>query len=250
MCFVSSEEMDLSLFGAVDAFFARNSFDYCINCAAYTNVERAEQEKEMAYLINAEAVKNLARICRAAGCILVHFSTDYVFDGLKGSPYLEDDEPNPLNVYGQSKLAGEDLVRQIMSDYYILRTSWLYSDLGRNFFNMVRSRAGSGEKLGITTAQVGTPTSADDLALFVLKILSEDIGHFGVYHYSNLGTATWYEFASEILGNMRQKALLYENNDFQTQAERPEYSVLSKEKTLSTFGIPIAHWQESMQQYF
>lgn len=246
--FASSEDLDLSLFGVVSAYFRLHKFDYCINCAAYTKVEQAEKEQEMAYLINAEAVKNLAVTCEGNNCVLIHFSTDYVFDGKKETPYTEEDETAPLNVYGASKLLGEEYIRAKMSRYFIFRTSWLYSDIGHNFFNTIRKKAEEGEELNITTSQKGSPTNAYDLAELVLELIATGHQNFGTYHYSNLGEATWYDFAAEILKNMPTESKLKENNDFQTIATRPTYSVMSKEKVQGAFSTPVKDWKISLEK--
>lgn len=248
--FTTSEDFDLSQFAVVQAFMRQNKFDYCINCAAYTNVEQAEKEQEMAYLVNAESVKNLAEACEDSDCILIHISTDYVFDGRSTSPYTEADSTAPLNVYGASKLLGEQYIQEETEKFLIFRTSWLYSEFGKNFFNTIKTKAEAGETLKITTSQTGTPTNAHDLAEFILKIISSKTKAYGVYHYSNLGEATWYDFAQEILKLMDSKTSLIENNDYQTLADRPEYSVLSKVKTQDTFGVQILSWKESLNQLF
>lgn len=248
--FTTSQELDLSQFGVVGVFMRQNKFDYCINCAAYTNVEQAEKQQEMAYLVNAESVRNLAEDCEDAETTLIHFSTDYVFDGKKSTPYSETDETNPLNVYGASKLLGEQYIQEKTNRYLIFRTSWLYSEIGKNFFNTIRTKAEAGETLNITTTQSGTPTNAYDLAESVLKIVSKNTQAYGIYHYSNLGEATWYDFAQEILSLMGSSTKLNESNDFQTLAERPKYSVLSKTKLLETFDVPLKDWRESLKQLF
>ncbi len=248
--FTTSEDLDLSQFAVVGAYLRREKFDICINCAAYTNVEQAEKEQEMAYLVNAESVQNLARDCEEIGCTLIHVSTDYVFNGKKESPYTEEDATDPLNVYGASKLLGEQYIQEATNRYLIFRTSWLYSDIGKNFFNTIRAKAEAGETLNITTSQKGTPTNAHDLATFILNILAGNKIKFGVYHYSNLGEATWYDFAKEILELMNSGTELNENNDFQTLAIRPPYSVMSKQKVQDVFELPIPHWKESLKQLY
>ena len=248
--FASSDDFDLCQFGVVSAYLRLHEFDYCINCAAYTKVEQAEKQQEMAYLINAEAVKNLAINCAENNCVLIHFSTDYVFDGKKDTPYSEEEETAPLNVYGASKLMGEEYIREKMDRYFIFRTSWLYSDIGQNFFNTIRKKAEEGEELNITTSQKGTPTNAYDLAEFVLELIVSGKENFGTYHFSNLGEATWYDFAQEILKHMDSSSSLKENNDFQTIATRPAYSVLSKEKLQASFDIPLLNWKESLEKLF
>ncbi|WP_424492820.1 dTDP-4-dehydrorhamnose reductase [Salinimicrobium sp. GXAS 041] len=250
--FTSAEELDLTLFGMVDTFIKDHNFDYCINCAAYTNVEQAETSREMAFLINSEAVRNLAQACAENATCLIHFSTDYVFDGKKETPYSEEDETNPINVYGSSKLSGEHYIQQKLDKFFIFRTSWLYSNIGHNFFNTIRKKLKSGAVCNITSAQKGTPTNAYDLAAYILNIISSEEKHYGIYHYSNLGEATWYDFAQEIihLSGKTEEVRLIENNDFETVAERPANSVLSKEKAMSTFSGEIPHWKESLAQLF
>lgn len=248
--FVTSEELDISLFAVVGGYFRKNDFDYCINCAAYTKVDQAEKEQEMAYLINAEAVKELAKSCKEVDCTLIHFSTDYVFDGKRGSEYSEEDETNPLNVYGSSKLRGEEYIRKLLDKFFIFRTSWLYSDIGHNFFITIKNKAKAGESLKITTSQTGTPTNAYDLARFILEIISSESKDYGTYHYSNLGEATWFDFAKEIVEHVGTQADLSETDDFPSLATRPKHSVLNKQKTLRTFKIPILPWQESLKQLF
>lgn len=248
--FTTSEELDLSQFAVVGAYLRREKFDICINTAAYTNVEQAEKQREMAYLVNAESVRNLAEECEDTGCVLFHFSTDYVFNGEKDFPYTEEDETEPLNVYGASKLQGEEYIQKATNRHLIFRTSWLYSDIGKNFFNTIKTKAEAGETLNITTSQKGTPTNAHDLASFILEIIAKEKFNYGLYHYSNLGEATWYDFAKEILRLMNSETELNENNDYQTLATRPSYSVLSKDKVQKTFGLPVPEWKESLQRLF
>lgn len=250
--FADSELLDLTLFGVVSTFLRKNEFGYCINCAAYTNVEKAESEREMAFYINSEAVKNLAEACLQHNTTLIHFSTDYVFDGEKNAPYTEEDESNPINVYGASKLSGEECIQKTMDNYFIFRTSWLYSDFGHNFFNTIIKKAREEQVLNITTSQTGTPTNSYDLAEFVLNVISKGSTAYGIYHYSNLGEATWYDFAQVILklsGKLDQVELA-KDNDYKTFASRPCYSVLSKEKTLNTFQQEIYPWRESLSKLF
>ncbi|GHA38992.1 NAD(P)-dependent oxidoreductase [Salinimicrobium marinum] len=250
--FTTSDEIDLSIFGLVSAYFRKNEFDYCINCAAYTNVEQAETNREMAFLINSEAVKNLSEVCVENKVVLVHFSTDYVFDGEKNTPYSEEDKTNPLNVYGASKLYGEDHIQQNLEEYYIFRTSWLYSDIGHNFYNTILKKAIPGAVFNITTEQKGTPTNAYDLAHYVLTIISEGNKEYGLYHFSNLGEATWFDFAKEILnlsGKLKDVEL-NKDNSYRTVAVRPRYSVLNKEKAGKTFPEEILPWKESLARLY
>ncbi|MCG9971402.1 dTDP-4-dehydrorhamnose reductase [Christiangramia crocea] len=246
--FCSSRELDITDKESLQRIFREHKPDYCINTAAYTNVEKAEKEKEKAFLVNAEAAGNVAEICKQHDTTLFHFSTDYVFNGKASTPYGETDGVEPINVYGASKLKGEENIQAIFDKYFIFRTSWLYSEFGHNFFNTILRKADENAELNITTSQLGTPTNANDLAEFVLKIIDSDSRQYGLYHFSNLGEATWYDFAEEILnysGKIDQVSL-NKTGFFKTLAERPEYSVLSKERAQRNFGFLILDWKESL----
>lgn len=248
--FCSSKEVDITSKPSLQQIFSQHKIDHCINTAAYTNVEQAENEKEKAYLVNAEAAANIAEICKKNDTTLFHFSTDYVFNGKASKPYSETDEVQPINIYGASKLKGEENIQNILDRFFIFRTSWLYSEFGHNFFNTILRKADENAELNITTSQLGTPTNANDLAEFVLKIIEADSTEYGVYHFSNLGEATWYDFAKEILdysGKMDQ-VTVNKTGFFKTLAERPAYSVLSKEKAQKNFGFPIPKWKESLHR--
>ena len=246
--FKSSRELDISNFAEVKRLFSSQSYEFCINAAAYTNVEKAESEKEKAFQINAEAAGKLAEVCAAKQVKMIHFSTDYVFDGSKTEPYLETDEVNPINIYGASKLAGERQITEVIDEHLIFRTSWLYSEFGHNFFCTILKKAAERASLNITTTQLGTPTNANDLAKYVLDGIQKDSSETGIYHFSNLGQATWYDFAEEILnysGKIDQ-VVLNKTGFFKTLAQRPEYSVLSKEKAIQEFG-EIRDWRNSLR---
>ncbi|WP_298526944.1 dTDP-4-dehydrorhamnose reductase [uncultured Christiangramia sp.] len=246
--FKSSAELDISNFAEVERLFSSRSYDFCINAAAYTNVEKAESEKEKAFQINAEAPGKLAEVCAANQVKIIHFSTDYVFDGSKTEPYLETDEVNPINIYGASKLAGERQIAEVIDEHLIFRTSWLYSEFGHNFFCTILKKAAERASLNITTTQLGTPTNANDLAKYVLDGIQKDSSETGIYHFSNLGQASWYDFAEEILnysGKIDQ-VVLNKTGFFKTLAQRPEYSVLSKEKAIQEFG-EIRDWRNSLR---
>ena len=247
--FVSREELDIENAEFLKGFFRKNHFDYCINTAAYTNVEKAESEKERAFAINAEAVKNLATVCKENDVILLHISTDYVFDGKKRTPYLETDQTNPINVYGASKLKGEEYIHQICNKYYIFRTSWLYSQYGHNFLNTILRYSEEGKPLTITTEQTGTPTNSNDLARALISVIRQDKNHYGVYHFSNNGETTWFGFAKEILLQTGKLvgASLAKTNHYRTFAERPNYSVLDNTKAHHNLNIRYLDWQESLK---
>jgi len=250
--FMDSSEIDITSNCDLQACFNSKQIDYCINCAAYTNVEKAESEKEKAFLINADAVKNLALICKENSTVPIHISTDYVFDGKADQSYLETDATNPLNVYGASKLKGEAYIQEILHEYFIFRTSWLYSEFGHNFFKTILNKAEEGAKLNITTAQKGTPTNANDLAELILKLILEKNTKFGLYHFSNAGETTWYGFAKAILkaSGKIDEIELNQDNSYKTIAERPENSVLSKNKLIENLGFTPKPWEESLRELY
>jgi dTDP-4-dehydrorhamnose reductase len=250
--FVSKEELDIQDTDSLTDFFGRNNFSHCINTAAYTNVEKAESEVEKAFAINAEAVKNLSKTCKANDVTLLQVSTDYVFDGKKRSPYLETDATNPINVYGASKLKGERYIQEICEKYYIFRTSWLYSQYGHNFLKTILKNAESGKPLTITTEQTGTPTNANDLARALLQTIAYDTASYGVYHYSNSGETTWYGFAEAILKQTQKlkETKLAKTNQYRTFAARPVYSVLSNKKYFEFLEQPSIDWRKSLQNLF
>jgi dTDP-4-dehydrorhamnose reductase len=246
--FETSESLNLTQKETLNHYFEKHRPDFCVNCAAYTNVEASEDNESSAFQVNAEAVHNLAKLCEKFKTKLIHISTDYVFDGLKNHPYHEGDKESPINVYGTSKFQGETYISSAMGTYFILRTSWLYSEFGHNFFNTVLKKAADQHPLHITTEQIGTPTNANDLAKFILYLIRTNAIDYGLYHYSNKGEATWYDFARLILEekNTGQEINLKATFSYPTKAKRPKFSVLDKSKALSTFGIEIPHWRESL----
>ncbi|PVW15141.1 dTDP-4-dehydrorhamnose reductase [Marixanthomonas spongiae] len=247
--FASRHELDMEDREAITLYFSENNIDYCINTAAYTHVEQAEKELEKAFSSNAEAVKHLAITCKAAGTTLLHISTDYVFDGKKSTPYVETDATNPLNIYGASKLKGEQYIEEIGANYFIFRTSWLYSTHGHNFLNTILKFAKDREEITITTEQTGTPTNANDLAKVLLQVIVSKNKHYGLYHYSNAGEATWYDFAAAILDYSHQNDAikLAKTDHYPTFAARPKYSVLNTEKAEQILKFEMKSWKESLQ---
>ena len=246
--FASRELLNIESEKSISNIFENNRFDYCINTAAYTNVEKAESDQETAFLTNAEGVKHLARHCKKNNTTLIQISTDYVFDGKKGSPYSEEDSTNSLNIYGASKLKGEQYVQEICQAYYILRTSWLYSQYGQNFYDTVLRFAKEGKLLTVTTEQTGTPTNANDLAEAILTIIRINSKNYGIYNFSNQGEATWYDFAKEILTQTNQltKSNLAKTDYYRTFAARPSYSVLDTRKYKNTFNKAVFDWKKSL----
>ncbi len=247
--FKTRDELNIADESSVRDYFSKNKFDYCINTAAYTNVEKAESETDKAFEVNAEAVKNIALACKSQNVILIHISTDYVFDGEKETPYTEDDKTNPINVYGASKLKGELYIKEIVTDYFIFRTSWLYSQYGHNFYNSILKFAKESRDLKITTEQTGTPTNANDLSLAILKIIRSESKKYGLYNFSNTGEATWYDFAKEILlqTNQLNTIKLVKTDHYPTFAARPNFSVLNTEKYTNSFHVLIPIWEESLK---
>ena len=247
--FASRELLNIESEKSISNIFENNRFDYCINTAAYTNVEKAESDQETAFLTNAEGVKHLASHCKRNNTTLIQISTDYVFDGKKGSPYSEEDSTNSLNIYGASKLKGEQYVQEICQAYYILRTSWLYSQYGQNFYDTVLRFAKEGKLLTVTTEQTGTPTNANDLAEAILTIIRINSKNYGIYNFSNQGEATWYDFAKEILiqTNQLTKSNLAKTDYYHTFAARPSYSVLDTRKYKNTFNKAVFDWKKSLK---
>ncbi|MBG6131716.1 dTDP-4-dehydrorhamnose reductase [Aquimarina sp. EL_43] len=250
--FASSEVLDITKNEEVQRFFKDNSFNFVVNCAAYTNVDQAEKEPEKAFLINAEGVKNLAEVCKENEIVLVHISTDYVFDGSKETPYTEEDTPNPINEYGKSKLAGEQYIQKKLDKYFIIRTSWLYSEFGHNFFKTILKKSKTEQELTIVTSETGTPTNANDLAKFILNMIMINHQKYGIYHFSNLGEATWYDFANEILraSDKLDHIMLKKTDNYPTFAQRPKYSVLSKQRLENTFDLRVLNWKQSLMNLY
>ena len=249
--FVGSEALDITNDLDVNAIFDENDFDYCINCAAYTAVDKAESDIDNAFLVNAEGVKYLAAACKGNNVILIHISTDFVFDGEKGEPYTEEDVPNPINVYGASKLKGEEYVQEILEKYFIVRTSWVYSEYGNNFVKTMLRLADERDEINVVSDQVGSPTYAGDLACFLINFISSQNDNYGIYHYSNDGVISWYEFATEIfrIANVSIKVNEIKTVDYPTPAKRPIFSVLNKSRVKYNFpNIQISDWKMSLKK--
>ena len=248
--FSNSENLSLLDIEALQEFFKVNQINICINCAAYTAVDKAETEKENATLINVDAVRNLALVCEKNEALLVHISTDFVFDGTNNVPYKETDTTNPLSVYGSTKLEGEQQAQILCKNHIIIRTSWLYSHYGNNFVKTIQRLGRERDSLNIIFDQIGTPTYAYDLAKTILDILPMyQIQYAGVYHYSNEGCGSWFDFAYEILAlsNISSKVQPIETTSYPTPAVRPKYSVLNKNKIKTSFNLQIPYWKESLR---
>lgn len=248
--FAAREDLDITNGDEIQRFFSEHNFDYCINTAAYTNVEKAESEQKEAFLINAEGANSLAKACKKHNVVLLHISTDYVFDGMAKTPYQEQDRTNPLNVYGASKLKGEQHIVDAWNKHFIIRTSWLYSQYGHNFLNSMLEFAKQKKALTITTQQKGTPTNANELAQVLLTIIKTGNARYGVYHFSNQGEATWYDFAKAIFKATGEidTVNLAKTEHYGTFAKRPAYSVLNCNKLKDTLGITYRNWEDSLKQ--
>lgn len=250
--FTDVAELDITDAGAVRRAVVRMQADVIVNCAAYTDVERAEEDEAKADLLNHRAAGNLAAAARESGATLIHVSTDYVFDGRSCVPYTEEMATSPLGAYGRTKLAGEKAVEESGCRYLIFRTAWLYSEYGNNFLKTMLRLTAEREELKVVFDQVGTPTYAGDLALAIFTIIEGGryAGNEGVYHFSDEGVCSWYDFAVEIAaaaGRDGCRITPCRTAEFPTKAPRPAYSVLDKHKVRETFGIDIPHWREALR---
>lgn len=253
MCSQSHEGMvHLDITDPEEVNQAMNDYgiDVIVNCAGYTDVERAESEEDKVFKVNAEAVDVLAGAARARGALLIHISTDYIFDGTRSEPYSEDAEASPLGVYGRSKLAGELAVRASGARHMIIRTSWLYSRYGKNFVKTILKKSEEQPLLKVVSDQVGTPTYAGDLAEFILTLLEpENLEKTGTYNYTDEGVCSWYDLACEVCdmsGNLCE-VVPCETGEYPVKAARPHYSVLNKSKVKKTFCIEIPYWKDSLR---
>lgn len=248
--FTDVAELDITDKMAVGQFVRENNINVIVNCAAYTNVDKAEDDEAMAELINATAVRNLAEAAKAVDATLFHVSTDYVFGSEGNTPRTEDMPTNPLGVYGRTKLHGEQAIAQTGAKAIIIRTAWLYSEYGNNFLKTMLRLTKEKETLNVVFDQVGTPTYAGDLAMTIFSIVEGDYyaGNEGVYHFSNEGVCSWYDFAQEISTAMGHTCKIHpcHSSEFPSKVTRPPYSVLDKTKIKRTFGVDIPHWRESM----
>lgn len=251
--FTDSTSLDIRSERAVRDFFATHTIDFCINGAAYTAVDKAESDQQTAFEVNKEGALFLARACTHANAPIIHISTDFVFDGKQQFPYTEMTKENPLGVYGLSKLEGERAVQQANKKAIIIRTSWLYSCYGKNFMKTMLQLSKQRDSLGVVADQFGTPTYARDLANAIMQIIVQldqlPLSNcWGLYHYSNEGIASWYEFAKAIFEfsstTINLKAI--STSDYPTPAKRPAYSVMDKSKIKKTFNISIPPWEESL----
>ena len=251
--FTDVDTLDICDAPAVDAFVREKKADYILNCAAYTAVDRADDDEALCLRINRDAVKNLGEAARAVGARVIHVSTDYVFDGTNHLPYVETDATCPASVYGRTKLAGEEALLAVCPDAVIIRTAWLYSEFGNNFVKTMLRLGSEREQLSVVFDQVGSPTYAGDLAAVILAVLIQaEEGAFvpGIYHFSDEGVCSWYDFAVKImeLGNAPCHVLPIESKEYPAKAARPHFSVLNKAKIKATYHVSIPHWEASLRK--
>lgn len=250
--YFSSSELDITDKSSVEQVCKKINPDFIINAAAYTQVDKAEEEEEKAFAVNHIGVRNLADHCKRSSCGLIHISTDYVFNGEKNSPYLETDEVNPKTVYGGSKLAGEvEILNAKLEKFAILRTSWLYSPYGHNFPKTMLKLAKDRDSLKVVNDQHGSPTSAHDLAEAILKIIPQlTVENSGIYHFSNSGITTWFGFAKELFEQREIEIEVHpvSSDEFPAKAKRPKYSKLENVSVAEVFNLEVKHWKISLDK--
>ncbi|MBK9225071.1 MAG: dTDP-4-dehydrorhamnose reductase [Flavobacterium sp.] len=248
--FFSRLDLDITNELELKSIFNSLRPNFCVNASAYTAVDKSESEQEQAHLINVEGVKNIALMCQNFDTTLIHVSTDFVFDGSKNSPYTEDDVTNPQGVYGKTKREGELEIIRILKKYFIIRTSWLYSQFSANFMKTMLRLARDRDSLSVVNDQIGTPTHAVDLANAIAKVILSSSTNYGIYHYSNEGKASWYDFAKKIFEVNKIEINLkpISTSEFPTPAQRPKYSVLDKSKIKKEFNLLIEEWQDSLKK--
>lgn len=242
---LNREELDITCYSKVRQTLFKYAPDYIINCAAYTAVDKAEEEPELAFKINSSAVGMLAHVVKQVNATLIHFSTDYVFDGKATSPYKPEDPVNPINVYGASKWAGEQLIRASGVKHYIFRISWLYAPHGKNFYRWVLDN--DLEEMQVVDTQVGCPTSALDVADFIAHVIEKDPFNYGTYHFCNEGSMTWYDFATAIVKQAGLLKKIVAVSEFPAVAKRPEYSVMNNSNTSMAMFYDIPGINEALK---
>ena len=254
--FCDSSSLDITNLDTVNQVFVKVKPNYCINAAAYTAVDKAESEQDKAISINVIGAKNLAATCKENNTILLHVSTDFVFDGNKSTPYSEEDIPNPTGVYGQTKLDGEKAIQETFDKYYIIRTSWVYSQFANNFMKTMIRLGSEKDSLSVVNDQIGTPTNAVDLAQALVKIClttnhqPPTTNLYGIYNFSNEGQCSWYDFAKKIfeVNNITIDLSPIPTTSYPTPAKRPAYSVLDKSKIRKAFDLQINNWEDSLNK--
>jgi dTDP-4-dehydrorhamnose reductase len=253
----SDQEIDITNLDELRIFSADKPISWIINCAAYTAVDKAEDEPDLAFKINAAGPRNIAEIAKNKGVKLIHISTDYVFDGTKTGAYVETDPPHPLGVYGQSKYQGEVNITETLSEYFIIRTAWLYGKQGNNFVYTMLRLFKERDEVRVVGDQWGSPTYAPDLAAAILEIVRLNSDAYGSYNFTNKGKISWYDFACEIYRMAKEKKLLAKEvliqrivtEDYPTKTQRPQNSFLSKDKIIKTFNISSRNWEAALKEF-
>ncbi|MCO5947262.1 dTDP-4-dehydrorhamnose reductase [Mucilaginibacter flavidus] len=248
LIFPPEEDANILNTAGLEKIFDQYKPGWVINCAAYTAVDKAEDEFKIAEKVNKTGAENIAKLCDINGAVLIHISTDFVFKGDVAHPLKEDDTANPISAYGKTKLDGELAVAAVLKEYFIIRTGWLYSEFANNFVKTMLKLGAERDELRIIADQVGTPTYAIDLAGFILMIISADSKAYGTYHYSNEGVTSWFDFARAIfdISGTLVKAIPVRTDEYVTKATRPAYSVMDKSKAKQTFNIEIPYWRDSL----
>ena len=248
--FTDYDTLDITNQKQINEYFSEYEPHYCINVSAYTAVDLAEQEKEKTFAINAEGVRHLAEACTEKGIDLIHISTDYVFSGDTNIPYSEDDFTNPLSVYGASKLEGENLALENNPKTIIIRTSWLYSEFGKNFVKTMLNLFSTKNELNVVADQFGQPTNANDLAEVIMKIISTEEKEYGVFHFSNYPETTWFDFAKKIaeLSKSKIKINPISTEQYPTPAKRPMRSTMCLDKIENSYNIESKYWENSLEE--
>lgn len=246
--FWSKDEVDITNQQILKDTFNKVLPDVVINLAAYTAVDRAETHYQDAFQLNVDAPRQVAIACEAIHAVLIHLSTDYVFDGATNKPYVETHKTAPLNVYGSTKLRGEEAVLQNCSRCFIVRSSWVYSGFGKNFYQTMLRLAREGHDISVVNDQIGKPTHALDLAQAVITIALSESTQYGIYHFANTGSTTWYEFAKKIfeINGLTPRVFPIASDEFAAPAKRPRYSILDTTKIEKTFGIKISSWEDAL----
>ncbi len=248
--FPEESKADILNLESLDKLFQEEHPQFVINCAAYTAVDKAEDELQLARLINKDGAQNLATLCKKHGAILIHISTDFVFEGSSSLPQNEEAPTVPISVYGLTKFEGELAIADTLDEYFIFRTSWLYSEYGNNFVKTMLKLGQEREELKVIADQFGSPTYAIDLANAIVNIIENNNRNYGLFHYSNLGIATWYDLAKAIfeLSDMAVKVIPIPTSDYVTKARRPEFSIMDKSKAENTLSLKIPHWHDSLKK--
>jgi len=259
----SDKEIDIRDYLILQEFIKNIELSWIINCSGYTDVDKAEKEIEKAFLINRDGVRNISKIALKKQAKLVHISTDYVFNGERGRDkicaYTEEDIPNPIGIYGSSKLAGENEISKLLNNFFIIRTAWLYGRGGKNFISTMLKLFNEKKEIKVVSDQWGSPTYTADLAEVILKVINNNSDKFGIYHFTNEGITNWYEFAREIYRKTKKLGIINSNKEveirgvetkeYPTPAQRPKWSLLSKEKIKRELNLDIRNWEDALKNF-